>query len=98
MLRAMGMSRQELRIVYFLESCVIWCVGVLLGLALGWVLGQAFGQSLAEVPEEAELAFFPDSGQIGALLATSFALCVTAMSWATRRARTLPPIRILSEG
>jgi putative ABC transport system permease protein len=93
LLRAVGMSRRQLRTMVRLEAVVIAVLGALLGVALGLVFGISLQRALAgqgieilSVPWTQLLLFLVAAGLVGVLAAV----------WPARRAARLDVLRAIT--
>jgi putative ABC transport system permease protein len=86
LLRAVGMSRRQLRRMVRLESVVIAVFGALLGVALGLVFGTALQRKVAD--EGVEVLSIP-VGQIAIFVLLAGLIGILAAVWPARRAAKL---------
>jgi putative ABC transport system permease protein len=86
LLRAIGLSRRQLRRMITLESVVISVLGALLGVVCGIVFGVALMYALRD--EGLKVISVP-FGQLGLFLALSILIGVVAALWPARRASRL---------
>ncbi|HSK57309.1 MAG TPA: FtsX-like permease family protein [Jiangellales bacterium] len=93
LLRAVGMSRRQLRTMVRLEAVAIALLGALLGLVLGLVFGVSLQRAIADqgvevltVPWVQLVAFFLAAGLVGVLAAV----------WPARRAARLDVLRAIT--
>ncbi|HEU0041502.1 MAG TPA: FtsX-like permease family protein, partial [Jiangellaceae bacterium] len=93
LLRAVGMSRRQLRTTVRLESIAIAVLGAVLGIVLGVVFGVALQQAIAD--EGLEVLSVP-IGQLAAFVAFSALIGVLAAVWPARRAARLDVLRAIS--
>ncbi|WP_309114517.1 FtsX-like permease family protein [Saccharothrix sp.] len=84
LLRALGLTRGQLRLMLVVESVLM----ALMGAAIGLVLGVGFGWVLTTAlsTEAVQLAFIVPFGQIGAMLAAAVVAAVVAAAMPARRA------------
>jgi putative ABC transport system permease protein len=93
LLRAVGMSRRQLRRMVRLESVVIAVFGAVLGVALGLVFGTALQRKL--VDEGVEVLSVP-VGQIVMFVVLAGLIGVLAALWPARRAAKLDVLRAVT--
>lgn len=93
LLRAVGMSRRQLRTMVRLESIVIALLGATLGVVLGVVFGVALLESLAD--EGLSTLRIP-VGQLAAFVGASAVIGVLAAVWPARRAAKLDVLRAIT--
>jgi putative ABC transport system permease protein len=93
LLRAVGMSRRQLRRMITLESVVISVFGAVLGLVVGLALGVALQQTLAD-DGITELAI-PFGSLIGFLVAAAVVGVIAAL-WPARRAARIDVLRAIT--
>jgi putative ABC transport system permease protein len=93
LLRAVGMSRRQLRRMVRLESVVISVFGAVLGLAIGIGFGVALQSTLAS--EGIEILSVP-LGSLLAFVAVSAVIGVLAAIWPARRAARLDVLRAIT--
>ena len=93
LLRAVGMSRRQLRRMVRLESVVIAVFGALLGVALGIVFGTALQRKIAD--EGVEVLSVP-VGQIVLFVVLAGLIGVVAAVWPARRAAKLDVLRAVT--
>jgi putative ABC transport system permease protein len=93
LLRAIGLSRAQLRRMITLESIVIAVLGALLGVAMGLVFGVALMYSLRE--EGLEVISVP-GGQLTVFLVLSLLIGVLAAVFPARRAARLDVLRAIA--
>jgi putative ABC transport system permease protein len=94
LLRAIGLSRPQLRRMVRLESIVIAVLGALLGVAMGVVFGIALMASLRD--EGLEVTVVP-TVQLGAVVLGAAALGVLAAVFPARRAARLDVLRAIAD-
>ncbi|CAL9373188.1 hypothetical protein SUDANB95_00903 [Actinosynnema sp. ALI-1.44] len=84
LLRALGLTRGQLRLMLVVESILM----ALMGAAIGLVLGVGFGWVITTAlsSEAVKLAFIIPFGQIGAMLAAAVVAAVVAAAMPARRA------------
>lgn len=93
LLRAIGLSRRQLRTMLRLESVVIALLGAVLGVGLGVGFGSAIQQALAdEGITVLEIPF----GQLAAFVAMAGVVGVLAALWPGRRAARLDVLRAIT--
>ncbi|MGL5825896.1 MAG: ABC transporter permease [Nocardioides sp.] len=93
LLRAIGLSRRQLRRMITLESVVISVLGALLGVACGMVFGVALMYALRD--EGLRVIEIP-GGQLGLFLALSILIGVVAALLPARRAARLDVLQAIS--
>jgi putative ABC transport system permease protein len=93
LLRAIGLSRGQLRIMITLESVVIAVLGAVLGVVLGICFGIAMMYAVRD--EGLEVISLP-WGQLGVFLAASVAVGVLAAVFPARRAGRLDVLRAIA--
>jgi putative ABC transport system permease protein len=93
LLRAVGMSRRQLRRMVRLESVVISLFGAVLGLAIGVGFGIALQQALAD--EGIGTLAIP-GGQMAIFIVVAAMIGVLAAVWPARRAARLDVLRAIS--
>lgn len=93
LLRAIGLSRRQLRRMITLESVVISVLGALLGVVLGVFFGIVLMYALRD--EGLEVISVP-TGQLGVFLALSVLIGVVAAVLPARRAARLDVLRAIS--
>jgi putative ABC transport system permease protein len=86
LLRAVGMSRRQVRRMVRVEAVIIAVLGAILGLAIGMLFGWAMQQALADVGFE---RFAIPTGQLIGMLIAAALLGVVAAIWPARRAARL---------
>jgi putative ABC transport system permease protein len=94
LLRAIGLSRPQLRRMVRLESIVIAVLGALLGVAMGVVFGIALMASLRDEGLEATVV---PTVQLGAVVLGAAALGVLAAVFPARRAARLDVLRAIAD-
>ncbi|MBV7282391.1 MULTISPECIES: ABC transporter permease [unclassified Corynebacterium] len=88
MLRAVGMQRRQVRIMFYLESAVIALYGAVVGAVVGIAVGCAFLENLKDTGLTAIVIPW---GTVGIMLAGSMLVGVLAALWpAATAARTRP--------
>jgi putative ABC transport system permease protein len=84
LLRALGLTRGQLRLMLVVESVLMAlmgsAIGLLLGIGFGWVITTALST------EAIEIGFIVPFGQIGAMLAAAVVAAVVAAALPARRA------------
>ncbi|HET7325716.1 MAG TPA: FtsX-like permease family protein [Nocardioidaceae bacterium] len=93
LLRAVGLSRRQLRTMVRLESVVIALLGSTLGVVLGVVFGLVLLQSVAD---EGLTAVQVPAGQLAAFVGASAVVGVLAAVWPARRAAKLDVLRAIT--
>ena len=93
LLRAVGLSRRQLRRMIRLESIVIAVLGAALGVGLGLAFGVAVQRSLVE--EGFEVLEVPIT-QLGIFVALAALVGVLAAWWPGRRAARLDVLRAIA--
>jgi putative ABC transport system permease protein len=93
LLRAIGLSRRQLRLMITLESVVIAVLGALLGVVLGICFGIAMMYAVRD--EGLEVISLP-WGQLGVFLAASVVVGVLAAVFPARRAGRLDVLRAIA--
>lgn len=93
LLRAVGMSRSQLRRMVRLESVVISVYGAVLGLALGTVFGTSLTRALAG--QGIEVLVVP-GGRLLVFLAIAAVIGVLAAVWPARRAARLQVLQAIA--
>ena len=93
LLRAIGLSRSQLRRMITLESVVISVLGALLGVAMGLVFGIALMYSLRD--EGLEVISVP-GGQLAVFLLLSLVIGVLAAVFPARRAARLDVLKAIA--
>ena len=93
LLRAIGLSRRQLRRMIALESVVIAVLGALLGVALGVLFGVTLMTALKD--EGLEVISIP-GGQLSVFLAVSILVGVLAAAFPARRAARLDVLRAIA--
>ena len=93
LLRAVGMSRRQLRRMVRLESVVISLFGAVLGLAIGVGFGVALQRALAD--EGIDVLAIPGL-QMGIFILVAAVVGVLAAVWPARRAARLDVLRAIS--
>ena len=93
LLRAVGLSRRQLRTMVRLESVVIAVLGATLGVVLGVVFGLVLLRSLAD--EGLSVVQVP-VGQLAAFVGASAVIGVLAAVWPARRAARLDVLRAIT--
>ena len=93
LLRAIGLSRRQLRVMITLESVVIAVLGAVLGVVLGICFGIAMMYAVRD--EGLEVISLP-WGQLGVFLAASVVVGVLAAVFPARRAGRLDVLRAIA--
>ncbi len=93
LLRAVGLSRRQLRTMLRLESIVIAVLGAALGVGLGLVFGIALQRSLAD--DGIDVLAIP-GGQLGLFVAIAAVVGLLAALWPGRRAARLDILRAVT--
>jgi putative ABC transport system permease protein len=93
LLRAVGLSRRQLRTMVRLESIIIALLGAVLGVGLGLVFGVALQQSQADSGVEVLSVPFV---QLSVFVALAALVGVLAAVWPARRAARLDVLRALT--
>ncbi|MFL6137168.1 MAG: ABC transporter permease [Frankiaceae bacterium] len=93
LLRAVGLSRRQLRRAIRLESTVIALFGALLGIALGLVFGWAMQRALAD--QGVEVLSFPIATLVTAFIAAGV-VGVLAAAWPAFRAGRMNVLRAIA--
>jgi putative ABC transport system permease protein len=93
LLRAVGLSRRQLRTMVRLESMVISLLGAVLGVGLGLVFGVALQRSQAD--SGIEVLSIP-GGQLFIFVALAGLVGVLAAVWPARRAARLDVLRAIT--
>jgi putative ABC transport system permease protein len=93
LLRAVGLSRRQLRTMVRLESTVISLLGAVLGVSLGLVFGIALQRSQAD--SGIEVLSIP-GGQLAIFVALAALVGVLAAVWPARRAAKLDVLRAVT--
>jgi putative ABC transport system permease protein len=93
LLRAVGLSRRQLRTMLRLESVVIAVLGATLGVGLGLVFGIALQRSLAS--DGIDVLSIPGS-QLAVFVAVAAVVGVLAALWPGRRAARLDILRAVA--
>ena len=93
LLRAVGMSRRQVRRMIRWESVVIALIGGILGLTVGVFFGWALVRALAD---EGVTDFAVPVGQLVLFLVTAGLVGVVAAIWPARRAAKLDVLRAIS--
>ena len=93
MLRAVGLSRRQLRTMVRLESMVISLLGAVLGVGLGLVFGVALQRSQADSGIEVLSVPF---GQLLIFVVLAALVGVLAAVWPARRAARLDVLRAIT--
>jgi len=93
MLRAVGLSRRQLRTMVRLESMVISLLGAVLGVGLGLVFGVALQRSQAD--SGIEVLSVP-IGQLLIFVVLAALVGVLAAVWPARRAARLDVLRAIT--
>jgi putative ABC transport system permease protein len=93
LLRAVGMSRGQVRRMIRWESVVIALIGGILGLTVGVFFGWALVRALAD---EGVTDFAAPAGQLVVFLVTAGLVGVVAAIWPARRAAKLDVLRAIS--
>jgi putative ABC transport system permease protein len=92
MLRAVGMTRREVRRMIRYESVITAVIGSLVGIALGIVLGALVAARVDSI------AFTVPIGSLFAFVVTAWIVGVVAAIFPARRAAALKPLDALSYG
>ncbi|MBU9943118.1 MAG: FtsX-like permease family protein [Dermatophilaceae bacterium] len=93
LLRAVGLSRSQLRSMIRLESVAISLLGALLGIGLGLLFGIALQRSFAD--NGIDVLAIP-TGQLGVFVALAAVVGVLAAWWPGRRAAQLDILRAIA--
>jgi len=93
LLRAVGLSRRQLRTMLRLESVAIALLGAVLGVGLGLVAGWALQRSLAD--DGIDVLSIP-GGQLAVFVALAGLVGVLAALWPGRRAARLDVLRAIT--
>ncbi len=98
-MKAIGGSEKEIRMIFFVEVGVIGLVGAILGLILGWVVTRIANmvmntQVLPEGMEPVNLFYFPAWLILGAI-AFSILISLAAGLYPAARAARIDPVRAL---
>ena len=93
LLRAVGLSRRQLRAMVRLESVAIALLGALLGIALGLVFGIALQRAVAD--QGIDVLAIP-TGQLVVFVALAVLVGVLAAVWPGRRAARLDILRAIA--
>jgi len=93
LLRAVGMSRRQLRTTVRLESVAIAVLGAVLGIALGLVFGVALQQAVAD--EGLDILAVP-GGRLAVFVVLAAVVGVLAAVWPARRAAKLDILRAIT--
>ncbi len=93
LLRAVGMSRRQLRSMVRLESVAIAVLGAVLGLGLGLVFGVSIQQALSD--QGVSVLAVP-VGQLAVFLALAALIGVLAAVWPARRAARMDVLRAIT--
>ncbi len=93
LLRAVGMSRRQLRSMIRLESVAIAVLGAVLGVGLGLVFGVSIQQALAD--QGVSVLAVP-AGQLALFLALAAVIGVLAAVWPARRAARMDVLRAIT--
>jgi putative ABC transport system permease protein len=93
LLRAVGMSRRQIRRMIRWESVVIALIGGVLGLTVGVFFGWALVRALAD---EGVTDFSAPAGQLLVFLVTAGLVGVVAAIWPARRAAKLDVLRAIA--
>jgi putative ABC transport system permease protein len=86
LLRAVGMSRRQVKRMVRVEAVIIAILGAVLGLAIGIVFGWALQRALSNIGID---RFAIPGGQLIAMLVVAGLLGVVAAAWPARRAAKL---------
>ncbi|HEY5877777.1 MAG TPA: FtsX-like permease family protein [Nakamurella sp.] len=93
LLRAVGMSRRQLRSMVRLESVAIAVLGAVLGIGLGLVFGVSIQQALAD--DGVSVLSIP-AGQLAVFVLLSALVGVLAAVWPARRAARMDVLRAIT--
>jgi putative ABC transport system permease protein len=93
LLRAVGMSRRQLRSMVRLESVAIAVLGAVLGIGLGLVFGVSIQQALSD--QGVSVLSIP-AGQLAVFVALSALVGVLAAVWPARRAARMDVLRAIT--
>jgi len=98
-MKAIGGSETEIRMIFFVEAAVIGLIGALFGLMLGWVVTRVanFVMNLQIVPdgiEPVDLFYFPMWLILGAI-AFSILISLAAGLYPAMRAARIDPVKAL---
>jgi putative ABC transport system permease protein len=93
LLRAVGLSRRQLRTMVRLESVAIAVLGAVLGIGLGLVFGISIQQALSD--EGVSVLAVP-AGQLAVFLVLSALVGVLAAVWPARRAARMDVLRAIT--
>jgi hypothetical protein len=97
MLRAMGMGRLELTLIYLAEAGLLWLAGAGLGVAAGWTLGSVAEWWMGRDDPAAAVAFNVPGVWLAGIVAASLGICLGSTLLATRKARRSSPLECLGE-
>ncbi|MEJ2859165.1 MULTISPECIES: ABC transporter permease [unclassified Saccharothrix] len=96
LLRALGLTRGQLRLMLVVESVLMAvmgaAIGLVLGVGFGWVLTTALSSQAVEV------AFIVPVGQIGVMLGAAVVAAVVAAALPARRAARISVVAGMAEG
>jgi putative ABC transport system permease protein len=93
LLRAVGLSRRQLRTMVRLESVAIAVLGAVLGIGLGLVFGISIQQALSD--EGVSVLAVP-AGQLAVFLVLSALVGILAAVWPARRAARMDVLRAIT--
>lgn len=93
LLRAVGLSRRQLRSMVRLEAVAIAVLGAVLGVSIGLVFGVSIQQALSD--QGVSVLSIP-AGQLAAFLALAAVVGVLAAVWPARRAARMDVLRAIT--
>lgn len=98
-MKAIGGSEQQIRMIFFVEASVIGVIGAVLGLILGWVVTRIAGviinmelQKAGEAPVD---MFYFSPWLIGGAIAFAIVVSLVAGLYPAIRAARIDPVRAL---
>jgi hypothetical protein len=97
MLRAMGMGRLDLTLIYLAEAGLLWLAGAGVGTAAGWLLGSFAEWWMGRDDPAAAVAFHVPALWLAGIVAASLVVCLGSTLLATRKARRSSPLECLGE-